>query len=209
MPKGRQSFDAVHGFGARTIAGAAEAGVRSLVHVSAIEADPESDSLYAPQQGCGRNGGTEAVPNATIVRPSIVFGPEDQFFNRFGAIARMSPVLPALWGRPVAVPARLCCRCGQGFGHAHRGSGAVRPTSLAVGHPYIRRVDAIHLRGNRRRSSWFRPTANRSRARPLARICEHAQSRNMPDWLTVSRDQLALLQKDNVVSTESEAEGRP
>ena len=77
---------------------AAAAGVAQLVHVSAIGADPNSPSLYARSKGQGELLLRQAFPAATILRPSVVFGPEDQFFNRFGTIAAYSPVMPVIAG---------------------------------------------------------------------------------------------------------------
>src|SRR5437868_10309836 len=81
---GRQSFDAVQTFGARVVARAtAEAGIDNLVHVSAIGADLSSASAYARSKALGEASVRELLPAAAILRPSIVFGPEDEFFNRF------------------------------------------------------------------------------------------------------------------------------
>lgn len=92
---GKQTFDAVQDEGAGRIARlAAEAGVSRLVHVSAIGADAASPSLYARSKAAGEAAATAAFPEAVILRPSIVFGPDDHFFNRFGRMARLSPVLP-------------------------------------------------------------------------------------------------------------------
>ena len=95
---GAQSFDAVQAKGAETIARAAAAAGARLVHTSAIGADPDSPSGYARSKAAGEAAVLAAVPSATIVRPSVVFGPEDQFTNRFAALARMSPVLPLIGG---------------------------------------------------------------------------------------------------------------
>jgi NADH dehydrogenase len=92
---GRQTFDAVVAEGAGRVARiSAEEGVARLVHVSAIGADPESDSLYAAAKGRGEEAVRAAFPGAVILRPSVVFGPDDSFFNRLGALARILPVLP-------------------------------------------------------------------------------------------------------------------
>ena len=92
---GKNKFDAVQHEGAERIARiASEEGVQSLAHVSAIGADPESDSQYAKSKGLGEEAVRAAFPSAVILRPSIVFGPEDEFFNRFSAMARLSPVIP-------------------------------------------------------------------------------------------------------------------
>lgn len=96
---GRQRFKAVQTEGARTIAEeAAKAGARHLVHISAIGADAKSDSAYARSKAEGEAAVRQAFPNATILRPSIVFGAEDEFFNRFAQMAMLSPALPLIGG---------------------------------------------------------------------------------------------------------------
>ncbi|MCF3945724.1 complex I NDUFA9 subunit family protein [Acidiphilium sp. AL] len=114
----RGDFDRVHRQGAETVARLAasggvakgssdaqhrwngnEGGVRSLVHISAIGADPASPSLYASSKGMGEAAVRAAFPQAVILRPSIVFGPEDQFFNRFARMATVSPILPVIEGQ--------------------------------------------------------------------------------------------------------------
>ncbi|HXI87480.1 MAG TPA: complex I NDUFA9 subunit family protein, partial [Parvularculaceae bacterium] len=88
--RGRQRFSAVQAAGAGAIAEcAAAAGVKSLVHVSAIGADPKGKSLYARSKGEGEKAVRAAFPGAVIMRPSLVFGPEDEFFNRFAAMASL------------------------------------------------------------------------------------------------------------------------
>ena len=97
---GKNSFEAVQADGATRIARiAAEEGVGALVHLSAIGADTESDSLYARSKAAGEAGIQSHVPGAIILRPSVVFGPEDQFFNRFAAMTRLGPVLPVIGGK--------------------------------------------------------------------------------------------------------------
>lgn len=92
---GKNNFDAVQNEGAERIARlAAEAGVQAMVHISAIGADPEGSSHYARSKGMGEAGVTNHTPQAVILRPSVVFGPEDDFFNRFAAMTRLSPFLP-------------------------------------------------------------------------------------------------------------------
>ena len=97
--RGRQKFQSVHAMGARNIAEAAKAaGVTRLVHVSAIGADAESESKYARTKAMGEAAVREVLPSTTILRPSIVFGQEDDFFNRFARMACASPVLPLIGG---------------------------------------------------------------------------------------------------------------
>ncbi len=94
---GRQTFDAVQAEGPGRIARlAAEAGVAHLVHVSAIGADAGSDSAYARSKAAGEAAVIAAFPGAVILRPSVIFGTEDQFFNRFAGMARFGPVLPVV-----------------------------------------------------------------------------------------------------------------
>ena len=95
----RGDFERVHAALPERIASAARAaGVRRFVHVSAIGADPASPSLYARSKAAGERAVRAAFPEAVILRPSVVFGPEDGFFNRFAAMARISPVLPLVGG---------------------------------------------------------------------------------------------------------------
>src|SRR6266568_2670855 len=95
---GGQQFDAVHAEGARTVArAAAEAGARRI-HVSAIGADEGSRARYAQSKARGEAAVLAEMPGATIFRPSIMFGPQDDFFNRFAAMARILPFLPLIGG---------------------------------------------------------------------------------------------------------------
>ncbi len=88
-------FDRIHRQGAATVAVAAKAaGVTRLVHMSALGADKASPSAYARSKAAGEEAVAAAFPGATILRPSVVFGPEDDFFNRFAHLAMVSPVLP-------------------------------------------------------------------------------------------------------------------
>ena len=96
--RGRQRFDAVQAFGAESVALAASAFGARLVHVSAIGADENATSSYARAKGMGEKLALAAVPAATVLRPSVVFGPEDDFFNRFAALARLAPALPLVGG---------------------------------------------------------------------------------------------------------------
>ncbi len=99
FPTGKQSFKAVQDEGARHVAEAAHAaGAKALVHVSAIGAEPRSPSVYARSKAAGEAGVREVFPEAVILRPSIVFGPEDDFFNRFAKLARIAPALPLIGG---------------------------------------------------------------------------------------------------------------
>ena len=132
--RGRQSFYAVHVASADRVArAAAEAGASHLLHVSAIGADAASPSEYARSKAAGEAAVREAFPDATIFRPSLVFGPEDDFFNRFASIVRLVPVLPVFFdGMPkmkldVALPHARVRRghdaLSAGLRRRHRRSG--------------------------------------------------------------------------------------
>jgi NADH dehydrogenase len=95
---GAQTFEAVQVKGAETVAKAAAGIGATMVHVSAIGADARSPSHYARAKAAGEKLVIAALPSATIMRPSVVFGPEDQFTNRFAALARLSPALPLIGG---------------------------------------------------------------------------------------------------------------
>jgi len=94
-----QTFDLVHHTGpARLARLAREAGIERFVHISAIGADSRSTSAYARTKAAGEQAVRDAFPTVTILRPSVVFGPEDEFFNRFAAMAMISPALPLIGG---------------------------------------------------------------------------------------------------------------
>jgi uncharacterized protein YbjT (DUF2867 family) len=96
---GGQTFSGLQERGARTVAEAAsEAGVKTLVHISAIGADPDSPSQYGQTKARGERAVREAFDGATVLRPSIVFGAEDEFFNKFADMARFAPALPLIGG---------------------------------------------------------------------------------------------------------------
>lgn len=96
---GRQSFDSLQSEGAKLVAEkAAEAGIEHFVQISAIGADADSKSKYARTKALGEQAVRAAIPGATVLRPSIVFGTEDQFFNKFADMARFAPALPLIGG---------------------------------------------------------------------------------------------------------------
>ena len=97
--KGRRTFDAVHRKAAGIVAAAAkDAGAAAFVHMSALGASPESRARYATSKAAGEEAVRAAFPEAVIFRPSVVFGPQDGFFNLFASLARISPVLPVIGG---------------------------------------------------------------------------------------------------------------
>jgi uncharacterized protein YbjT (DUF2867 family) len=96
--RGRQRFESVHAFGAEAVALAAAAFGARLIHISAIGADADAPAHYARTKAMGEKLALAAMPSATILRPSILFGPEDDFFNKFAALARIAPALPLIGG---------------------------------------------------------------------------------------------------------------
>ncbi len=97
--KGRQNFQAMHVEAAKHIAQAAQdAGCKSLVHVSALGADKNSNAAYARSKAMGEEEVLKTFPSATILRPSVIFGPEDNFFNMFASLARIVPIIPLIGG---------------------------------------------------------------------------------------------------------------
>ena len=95
--RGKNNFETIQAEGAERIARlAAAAGVARMVQLSAIGADRESDSVYAQTKAKGEDGVLAHMPEAVILRPSVVFGPEDAFFNRFAAMSRLGPILPVV-----------------------------------------------------------------------------------------------------------------
>lgn len=104
---GAATFDAIHVSGAANVAKAArEAGAKALVHMSALGADGASESAYARTKAEGETAVRTAFPDAVIVRPSVVFGPEDNFFNLFAGLSRFTPVMPVMGAAPKLVS---CC----------------------------------------------------------------------------------------------------
>lgn len=102
---GKNNFDAVHHDGAARVARiAAEVGVENLVHLSALGADANSTSEYARTKAQGEADVQEAFPNAVILRPSVIFGSEDQFFNRFAGLSTLSPIVPIVGGDTLFQP---------------------------------------------------------------------------------------------------------
>ena len=193
---GRQRFELAHHVGpARLARLAREAGVRRLVHISAIGADPRSPSAYGRTKAAGEEAVRDAFPTATILRPSIVFGPEDQFFNRFASVAMFSPVLPVIGGgetrfQPVYVGdvADAVVRCIDDSANAGR--------TYELGGPKIftfrALIELLLAEIGRKRILIDLPFALASLQARLMSILP-----NPP--LTV--DQVELLKRDNVVSS--------
>lgn len=208
---GRQSFEAVHGFGAGLIGKAAtEAGIRDVVHVSAIGADLESSAAYARTKARGEAAIREAAPDAIIFRPSIVFGPEDGFFNRFAAMARIMPVLPLVGAdtkfQPVFVGDVATAIADALGGKVKAGS------TYELGGPEVATFRELvayvcDVTGRKRLLAPLPFGAGRAMAL-VTEIVSKLSLGLFPAMLTTTRDQVEMLRTDNVVSEAARAEGR-
>ncbi len=199
---GQQKFRSVHTEGPERIAKAArERGIRTLLQISAIGADRRSNSVYARSKAEGEARVHAVFPEAVILRPSLVFGPEDNFFNRFASLARFAPVMPVIGGKtrmqPVyagdvaqAVKAALGGRASEGTIYelggptVYRFRDLLKKTVEWAGHP--RPLFPIPF--------WIaKPSAFFAQIMPGA---------------PVTLDQMRLLERDNVVSEEAAVEQR-
>jgi NADH dehydrogenase len=200
--RGRQRFHEVHVAGARRVAeAAAAAGATALVHVSALGADAEAPSAYARSKAAGEKAVQAAFPDAVIARPSLLFGPQDQLFNRFAAMARLSPVVPLVCGATRFQPV-FCDDVAKAVALALEGRAAPG-TVYELGGPEIRTMEeivryALSVAG-RRRLVVPVPTLM---ARLIGGI---AQLLPKPP---LTADQVAQLTVDNVVSPPAIAAGR-
>ncbi|MEM6384228.1 MAG: complex I NDUFA9 subunit family protein [Pseudomonadota bacterium] len=191
---GKQSFSSIQADGPALIAQAcAKAGISNFVHMSAIGADATSDAGYARTKALGEHAVLLAVPDAIIMRPSIVFGPEDEFFNRFANMARFSPILPVVGPTTKFQPVYVG---DVGDAVALAIDGAAKPgTIYELGGPEIDTFEGLMERMlkviERRRPIIALP---RNVAMLQARVFELLPK----PVLTV--DQVKLLAKDNVVS---------
>ncbi|GJE18102.1 complex I NDUFA9 subunit family protein [Methylobacterium marchantiae] len=207
---GKQSFLRLQAEGAGEIARAAASVGAPVVHVSAIGADETSESQYARSKALGEANVLAAQPRSVILRPSLVFGPGDSFFNRFASLARLLPVLPLAGAgtrfQPVFVGdvAEAVARAVDGQAEAGR--------VYELGGPEVETLDAL--------VRYMLKTTMRRRLvvdlpKPLAmlqaRVIETIDTLSLgllPDSLKLTRDQVTLLQTDNVVSEAAKAEGR-
>jgi NADH dehydrogenase len=202
---GPQTLDAVHVEGARAVAAAArEAGARALVQISALGADARAKSAYARSKAAGEAAALGEFADAVILRPSLVFGPEDQLFNRFASLARVSPFLPLIGGgrtrfQPVYagnVGAAVAAAC------AGRARGG---TIYELGGPEIvsfRQLLDRTMRWSGRERLYLRLPFWAAKLGALL-------TAPLPSSLRpLTLDQIRLLQSDNVVSQAATAEGR-
>jgi NADH dehydrogenase len=199
---GRQKFSAVQDLGARAVAEAAHSAGAGLTHVSALGADIDGEAVYAKTKARGEAAVLETVPDAVIYRPSIMFGPEDGFFNRFANMARFSPVLPLIGGGATKFQPVYVGDVAEAI--ARSVDGQVKGgTIYELGGPRIMSF--------RQCMEQMLETIGRKRLLVpvpwwLARL-QGAILGMLPKPL-LTTDQVTLLKTDNIVSAEAEAERR-
>ena len=209
---GKQRFESVQAEGAAAIANAAKAeGITRFVQMSAIGADAQSESVYAQTKAAGEQAVLAAIPSAVILRPSIVFGPEDSFFNRFASLARFAPALPLVGGgetqfQPVFV-GDVAEAVARGVDGTLKGG-----TIYELGGPQVatckQLLQFVCATTGRKRALVPLPF---SVARVQAGVMEalkYASFGLLPEEFLLTRDQVTLLEKNNVVSDAAKAEGR-
>ena len=191
---GAASFQAVHTEGSERIARlAAAGGVGHLIQISAIGADPNSPSRYASSKGRAEAAVLAAFPQATILRPSLVFGIEDKFFNRFAEIARLSPFMPVISGDTKMQPVYVCDVADAVM--AARASAAAQGKVFELGGPRVwtfREILAYILKATRRERRLV--DIPMGIARLQASVLQHVPGRPL------TPDQLLMLSSDNIVS---------
>lgn len=198
----RQGFAAVQAEGAAHIAQAAAATGTRVIHVSAIGADPQSPSSYGRSKAEGESRVLDASPAANIFRPSIVFGPEDDFFNRFAAMARLSPALPLIGGGRTRFQPVFVGDVAEAVALA--ADGKVRPgVAFELGGPQVKTFKEL-----------MEFTLSVIGRRRLLLPIPFGAARSIAWWQEVfgtgllTRDQVRLLERDNVVSDAAKADHR-
>jgi uncharacterized protein YbjT (DUF2867 family) len=210
--RGRQNFEAVHVFGAREIARAAAAQqLRVLIHVSGIGADPQASSPYIASKGRGEAVTREAFPDAVILRPSVVFGPEDDFLNRFALLARYMPALPLFGGGATKLQPVYVGDIADAAANVVEGRAASGGT-YELGGPEAMTlreiVEFVCRTTDRRRALVGLPFGV---AKLMAQGTEIASTLSFglfPKALTTTRDQIELLRHDNLVAQSAVDAGR-
>lgn len=191
-------FDAVHRQGAANVAAAARsAGVETLIHMSAIGADAESASAYGRTKGKGEAAVRAAFPSATILRPSIIFGREDQFINRFAGLIRMLPLVPVIGGATKFQPVFV-----GDIAHAVAAivadPRAHNAKTYELGGPEIMTMAEVNR--------WIAESTGHKR--PMFEVPDEVAGllATLTGWLPgapITRDQWLMLQSDNVVSAKA------
>jgi len=200
--RGNQRFDAVQAAGAEAVASAAASAGVPLVHVSAIGADADSPSHYARSKADGERRVKAAQPQAIIMRPSIVFGPEDDFFNRFAALARLAPALPLPGGGHTRFQPVFAGDVAEAIARAV--DGAAKPgTIYELGGPDVRTFREImeFILATIRRRRLLVPV-------PFGLMKAQALFAQFLPKPPITPDQVELLKGDTIVSEAAQREGR-
>jgi NADH dehydrogenase len=200
--RGRQRFDTVQAYGAKQVALAASAHGARMVQVSAIGADENSTAAYARAKAGGEKAVLAATPDATIVRPSIMFGPEDDFFNKFAAMARALPALPLIGGGETRFQPVFVGDVAEAIARAVEGD-AKPGTIYEAGGPEVLSFKALM-------EYVLSVTERRRLLIPLPFALAKLQAtflQYLPKPL-LTPDQVEMLKTDNVVSPAAQAEGR-
>ncbi|MEI2299968.1 complex I NDUFA9 subunit family protein [Ensifer sp. MJa1] len=201
---GRNTFDAVQDFGARAVAEAARSVGATLTHISAIGADASSPSHYARSKGRAEAAIRETLPDAIILRPSIVFGPEDGFFNKFADMARFSPVLPLIGGGHTKFQPVYVTDVAEAVARAVDGKIAKGKTYELGGPDVLSFRDCLEIILNtidRKRTLVSLPFGIASFIGSIASMIPFVAP-------PLTSDQVVLLKSDNVVSAKAVSEGR-
>jgi uncharacterized protein YbjT (DUF2867 family) len=199
---GAQSFDAVQAKGAETVAKTAAVAGARMVHVSAIGADEKSASRYARAKAAGEKAVLAAVPSAVILRPSVVFGPEDDFTNRFAALARMSPVLPLIGGGETRMQPVYVGDVATAVADAVDGKARAGATYELGGPEVLTMREIMQIICTVTQRDRMLVSLPFGLAKLQALFLQFA-----PGPLTLTPDQVTLLRSDNVVSDAAKAAG--
>lgn len=200
--RGRQTFTDVHVAGAAAVARAAAAVGARMVHVSAIGADPDSPAQYARTKALGEAAVLADAPDAAIFRPSVMFGPEDDFFNRFAALAQMSPVLPLVGGGHTRFQPVFVGDVAEALAKATDGETRAG-TIYELGGPEVKTFREL--------MEFVLATIDRKRLLmplPFRLAALQAAFLQFLPKPPLTPDQVKLLRSDNVVSEQAAREGR-
>jgi uncharacterized protein YbjT (DUF2867 family) len=201
---GRNTFDAIQDFGARAVAEAAHAAGAKLTHVSAIGADVNSVSSYGRSKGRAEATIQSLIPDAVILRPSIVFGPEDSFFNKFAGMARQFPALPLIGGGKTKLQPVYVEDVAEVVGRSVDGTikgGTTYELGGAEVMTFKDCLETVMRVTNRERALVSLPFGVASMIGSVASLVPFIQP-------PITADQVEMLKIDNVVSESASKEGR-
>jgi len=197
-----QSYEGVHVFGAEAVAKAAKAAkARLLIHLSGIGASDSSTNPYIASRGEGEDKAKAAFSGVIILRPSVIFGPEDRFLNKIAGLARYSPVVPLIGADSKLQPVFV--------GDVAEAAAVLIDRGVADGKTY--ELGGPEVKTNREITKFVLGSAMRKRLAPPLPFALARFGAMLVGWLPaapITPDQVALMQEDNVVSSEAEAEGR-